>query len=237
MVTVLIAWLVSAVVILGLAKWLARVLNRSILIDSRGRYSLTHFQVIVWTVVVIALIMAMSAARLSAGLADGLGFAVPEQLLIAMGISLGAGATATAIKAGKNDTEPARIAASNNDDRPRFAQVFLLEEGDQADKVVDVTKFQNFLLGLVVVIGYVALMINTNWGHEVKDVTLPSFSGTLLTLLGISHAGYLAGKLPDQSGTPSGLTLDLKRNGATPGTAIAVSGSPSTYVPRNPAKP
>ena len=235
--TVLIAWLVSAVVILAFAAWLASVVKRSILIDSRGRYSLTHFQVVVWTVVVISLIMAMIAARVVAGIADALGFAIPEQLLIAMGISLGAGATATAIKAGKNDTEPARIAASNNDDRPRFAQVFLLEEGDQADKVVDVTKFQNFLLGLVVVIGYIVLMINTNWGKEVKDVTLPSFSGTLLTLLGISHAGYLAGKLPDQSGTPNGLTLDLKRNGATPVTAIAVSGSPSTYVPRNPAKP
>ena len=69
--------------------------------------------------------------------------------------------------------------------------------------------------------------------------SLPGFSGTLLVLLGISHAGYVAGKLPTPEGSPSGLTVALRQQGAVPVAKAAVAAAagappPPTYVPRNP---
>lgn len=235
-------WGVSAVVLIGAAAWLGSgILKRGktgILIDNRGRYSLTHFQVVLWTIVVLSLISGLFVARVIAGVGEALSFVIPEQLLIAMGISLGGAAASIAIKAGKDDTHPSRIAASNSEDRPRFAQVFLLEEGDFADRVVDVTKFQNFWLTLILVAAFVVLTFTVNMGKSVAQVVLPSFSGTLLTLLGISHAGYLVGKLPDKPGSPEGLSLALKRQGAVPAQArAALAGGGPTYTPRNPVRP
>jgi hypothetical protein len=246
MTAFMISWLVVAAVLVGAAILIgSRTLKKGIggiLIDDRGRYSLTHFQVVLWSLVVLSAVGGLFIARLTAGIVDALNFDVPQELLIVMGISLGGAATATAIKAGKNETHPSRIAASNSDDRPRFAQIFLLEEGDLADQVVDVTKFQNFWLTLIVIGAFIALTYASNKGHEVAAITLPAFSGTLLTLLGISHAGYLAGKLPDQAGTPSGLSLALLRQQAKPLSPPAVVGTtPSlvapSYVPRNPKRP
>ena len=78
--------------------------------------------------------------------------------------------------------------------------MFLLEEGDYADEVVDVTKFQNFGFTIVLVVAYVAMAIHTivDAKTAAKVTELPSFSGTFLVLLGISYAGYVGGKIPPQ---------------------------------------
>ena len=49
------------------------------------------------------------------------------------------------------------MSASNSQDRPRLMQVFLVEEGTMADKIVDVFKFQNFWITVVLVAAYVVL--------------------------------------------------------------------------------
>jgi len=103
--------------------------------------------------------------------------------------------------------------------------------------VIDVAKFQNFWITLILVVAYVAQTIKAfNDVTSPGDISaLPGFAGTFVTLLGISHAGYIAGKLPNRPGTPSGLTLQLRRQGAMPAppTATALAAAP-TYVPRNP---
>lgn len=237
--SVWLPWLLSAGVLVGAAIGLGhKVLHRGItgiLIDSRGRYSLTHFQVVLWTIVGLSLIAGLFVARWLAGINGALSFTIPEQLLAAMGISLGGASAATAIKAGKDNAHPMRVAASDTGDPPRFSQVFLVEEGDAADQAVDVTKFQNFWITLILVAAFVALTFSFNEGRQVTEVEIPSFSGTLLTLLGISHAGYLAGKLPDKAGVPRGLSLELRQRGALP---VGASGTPAlTYTPRNSPPP
>lgn len=86
--------------------------------------------------------------------------------------------------------------------RPRFRQVFLVEEGDQVDSLIDIAKFQNFWFTILAVVGYVALAI-----AEVADLddatelkSLPNFDAGLVALIAISHAGYLAAKIPDRKG-------------------------------------
>jgi hypothetical protein len=73
-----------------------------------------------------------------------------------------------------------------------------------ADKVIDVTKFQNFWITLILVGAYVVLAVATI--SSLSDIgqlmSLPGLSANLVSLLAISHAGYLAGKIPSPAGEP-----------------------------------
>ncbi len=75
--------------------------------------------------------------------------------------------------------------------------------------MIDITKFQNFVITIVLVVAYVALAIQTIVDADTAAAVaaLPGFSGTFLTLLGISHAGYVLGNLPPERGEPAGLTV------------------------------
>jgi hypothetical protein len=233
-------WIVSAVVMILLAGLLGQVVRKDrlgLLIDNRGRYSLTHLQVTLWTIVVLSLIFGVFVARVLSSVPNALDFTIPNELLLIMGISVGSAAAATVVKAGKDASRPASIAASNASDRPRLAQIFLLEEGEFADQVVDVTKYQGFWITVILLIAYTALAVAAIAAAGTPSAfnALPGFPEAFVTLLGVSHAGYLAGKIPDRPGTPPGLTLHLRRLGAVPGgPAVAAPPRIFSYQPRNP---
>ncbi len=213
MAWVLWGWVIAAALLLLFAAALGlRAINRGlfgILIDQRGRYSLTQVQLVLWSIVVLSLIAGVFWGRLAGGLAqNALNFTIPTNLLLVLGISVGSAAATTVIKAQKDSSTPDTIAASHPDlliSPPPFAQVFLVEEGAMADKVIDVTKFQNFWITLILVGAYVAQSVSYVLGlSAIADLTtLPDFSQNFVTLLGISHAGYIVGKIPNQAGTPA----------------------------------
>jgi hypothetical protein len=216
-------WGISAFLIVLLAGFLGTRTNLQggssvfgILIDGRGRYSLTHLQLVMWSIIIFSLVSGVFWGRLIHGVDNPLSFTIPENVLGLVGISVGSALTAGVVKASKDSTENgAKVAASGpiagqgKQDQPRFSQIFMLEEGENADRVIDVTKFQNFLITLILAVAYIALAINhISEAHNAGEVTsLPTFSGTFLILVGISHAGYVGGKLANQTGTPPGLTV------------------------------
>jgi hypothetical protein len=212
MVAILAWWGGSAVVLIALALLVGRVATRQLLgllIDSRGRYSLTHLQLSLWTIVILSLLAGVFFGRWQHNV-DPLGFSVPAAVLGLMGISVGSAITLTAAKGTKDTTRPANVAAAAPGPwQPSLLQIFLQEEGTYADQVVDITKFQNFVITIVLVLGYIGLAVHTITaaGEASKVTALPGFSGTFLILLGISHAGYLAGKLPSPGGQPAGLNV------------------------------
>lgn len=229
MTVVFLSWGASLLAIAALAGVLGRFVVPmvgwlGILIDQRGRYSLTHFQLVTWTIVVLSLISGVFWGRLLAGVKDPLSFAIPPEVLGLMGIALGSSVATTVAKGAKGTMAPERIAASGADP-PRLAQIFLLEEGGFADRAVDVTKFQNFVITLILAVAYSALSVHSILdARTVENISaLPGFAGTFLTLLGISHAAYVTGKLPNQAGTPPGLTManrvGLSSNTMPPGVA------------------
>lgn len=216
-------WIGSAIACLLLALFLGlRVLPRKswfgILIDMRGRCSLAHFQLFLWSVVILSLIAGVAFGRLIHGVNDPLDFKIPGEVLGLLGISIGSAATATAIKAtkdvtgasklatlstGANGTLPSGIAAKGSDAYPpRLAQIFLLEEGQYADQAIDIGKYQNFIFTVVLVVAYVALSVHAISKQGGAISALPSFSDTFLVLVGISQAGYIANKIPNQAGIP-----------------------------------
>lgn len=211
---VFVAWAGSAAVLVFVAMLLGRAIRSTVLgalIDDRGRYSLTHLQLVLWTVVILSLIAGVAVGRVVGGLGkDSLGFGIPNELLLVLGISAGSAAASTVVKAQKDTSSPARVSASAASDPPRFMQVFLVEEGAMSDKVVDVSKFQNFWITVILIVAYIATAISTISGlAKIADLTvLPGFSATFVTLLGISHAAYIGGKLPNRAGEPVGLSVD-----------------------------
>jgi hypothetical protein len=73
----------------------------------------------------------------------------------------------------------------------RFADLF---QGDEIGNAahLDLGKVQMFFFTIIIVIAYGAALASIFGGEKIKE--LPKLSSGLVTLLGISHAGYLANK-------------------------------------------
>ncbi|HEX2253220.1 MAG TPA: hypothetical protein VHQ65_08130 [Thermoanaerobaculia bacterium] len=204
---------------LGRRAWFA------VLIDERERYSLNRLQVVLWTVLILSTFLALLVSGLGDPVARAAAFDIPPNLLILMGISAGTAAMAGAVKDGKNTTRPHKVSGSAAflatarqaapapaaemaagvapaeaamaaapapmAAGPHFSQVVLEEEGQNAGQIVSVTKFQNLLFTFAVAAAYLAVLFETG--------TYPVFSDQVLWLLGISHAGYVGGKVPDKA--------------------------------------
>ena len=194
-------WIFSLFVLIVFAMLIGRAAPTEsvlgVLVDSRGRYSLTHFQVVTWTIVILSSLVGALIA--SGWTVDQL--KLSPELLGLMGISAGSGVLATGVKAAKDSAEKARVARFGveglelSDGNKRtigrsLSQVWLLEEGDQADQVIDVTKFQNFVFTIIAVFFYVTLAC--------KQGKIPELPEDVVWLIGISHAGYVGGKAPDK---------------------------------------
>jgi hypothetical protein len=213
MAAILISWAISAVVLLllaGFLGWKVTGWPSGILIDSRGRYSLTHLQLTLWTILILSLISGVFFGRLAHGVANPLDFTIPPEVLGLLGISAGSAVITTAAKAQMNTTRSNSIAASGLGPwRPSLMQIVEQEEGQYADQVIDLTKFQGFTITIVLVIAYAALSVNAI--HDAKTAaafsSLPKLAGTFLVFLAISQGTYVLGKLPAQTGTPAGLTV------------------------------
>jgi hypothetical protein len=205
-------WALSAVTILSLGLLVGLLVTRrglGVLIDFRGRYSLTHLQLSLWTVVISSLVSGIFFGRWQHNV-PALGFSIPAAVLVLLGISVGSTVTVTAAKIAKNATSPDNVAASGLGSwQPRLIQILLREEDTYADQVVDITKLQNFLITVVVLLVYIGFSVHAITSASVasKVTALPGINGTFVVLLLISHIGYLAGKLPSPDGEPTVLTV------------------------------
>ena len=232
---VLTAWAVSAAVLVLAAGVIGHEVGGSpfaVLIDRRGRYSLSQLQIVVWTLVVVSLLSGLMWGRLLTGSPDPLDIRIPDELLALLGVNVVSTVSAAAIKAGKDRYHPAKVAAGS---APRFAQVFMPEEGAGADSGIDAAKFQSFWVSVLLVVGYVALAAATiGRAASVDQLTaLPAMSGTLVTLLGLSHAGYLAGKLPLAAGEPEGSTVASTQTEAREAKEAKAAAAPATTRARS----
>jgi hypothetical protein len=166
-----------------------------ILIDNRGRFSLTNFQVVIWSLVLLSLLAAVFIDRLLngglAGLPTAMNITVPTSLLVLAGISGGSAVIATAVKA-------AKFGKVDLNTSPQFRQIFMAEEGDNTDQTIDVTKFQGFFFTVIAVIAYIALASSQLASAKAPLDSLPDIGQGVTWLIGISHAAYLGAKIPDK---------------------------------------
>lgn len=217
--TFYLSWAISAFILLLLVAWvgykaefeaLAKKHTISgVLIDVRERYSLNRLQLVMWTVLILSTFLGLLFSNLISDPSKAL--AIPSQLLGLMGISVASATVAGAVKDYKNATRPDKIAGGEGflktsktrasvtsttqetatGQAPSFVQVFLEEEGSLGEnRVISVTKFQNFVFTLALGVIYVVLAVKAG-GYPVLDEKV-------LWLIGISHTGYIGGKLPNK---------------------------------------
>jgi hypothetical protein len=207
-------WAVSGAVLVIFAALIGRATGYGvvgILIDNRGRYSLNRLQLVIWTLLVLSTLLGLffSSGYTKAGIDAA--FTIPQTLLVLMGISVGSATVAGAVKSNKDLTGNVQTAGILPPTaalakaavakgavgpvlvKPHFAQIFLEEEGSQIDNVIDVSKFQNFFFTLALAVTFVVLVANSD------PHAYPQFSEQVLWLLGLSHAGYVGGKLPTKA--------------------------------------
>ena len=192
----------------------------ALLISERNLMSLSRFQALVWTVVVMGGYLTMTLARVKANGQSAVGVTIPQELWLAMGIAttslLGTPLVLGAKRARSPDEKlvqntSAQLAEAPSDiDAHRqgvlYANAHLTDarmadmfQGDEVGNTahIDLAKVQMFYFTLIAATGYfmdVAMAVMRG-SHD----ALPELSQGMLALLAISHGGYLLGKTGDHS--------------------------------------
>jgi len=198
--------------------WLLNGRPAGAFIDNRNRLSLSKLQAAAWTVVVLAGFATAAAFNIGAAMyADSsitaLAITIPNELLLAMGISatsLVATPALLTIKSREPVAEGAIDSAkdklgvelSNNGKlalRPSSAEASWsdLVTGEEVGNVAspDLGKIQQAAITLLLLGCYIAYVYAALAGSQETIHSLPTLDKSFVWLLGISHASYLAYKV------------------------------------------
>jgi len=163
-----------------------------VLIDRYNRITLAHFQILLWTLLVVAAYSAAMFTNLMAGSAgtNALDVTIPPELWLAMGISAGSFTTSKVIKLKIPDR---KIADKTDPGDARWIDMFNsdVSEGSGA---IDLSKLQMFLFTAILVAGYGTTVANQLFNATGPIDELPTLSNAFITLLLISNGTYLARK-------------------------------------------
>jgi hypothetical protein len=237
-----------------------------ILWSTRNTYSLSRLQITLWTLLVFSALAAACACRAyglftEAGgpgtLATAMGIHIPNALLAAMGISVASAAASPAILSMKSqgaapsqtDMQTAakrfggdvfavgRVMVRPDDCPPLVKDLFRSDDAAAAG-TVDVGKVQQFIVTLLLLSVYFAMLLQMFWSGQAPDLAdpkakgvtaLPPLSDGFVWLMGVSHAGYLAYKAAPASAAAPGGAPGARTEGTT---AADVSTLPRPQPPR-----
>ena len=197
-----------------------------ILINERKLMSLSRFQMVVWTIIILSAYITMVLVRIKEGIADPLAIQMDWQVYALMGISTTSLVGTPLINSTKTTKDPAdEVAQKTADAVPgesvdavknnsegilygnadvKDARLTDMFEGDELNNtwLIDLSKVQMFFFTLVAALSYGILLFNTikNKGPDGLG-SFPKISEGMLAILGISHGGYLASKGTDHTPT------------------------------------
>jgi hypothetical protein len=147
-----------------------------------GAYSVSRFQVWLWTAVII-----FSYAFLF--FTAGPNVEIPDSVLALMGISVGSITVATSIAVGRSRTDVARPADDNATPNLSWLASMLSEDGEPSPM-----RLQMFVWTIAVVVFFVWRVFATGSLWDVPT--------SVLALMGISHGGYLVDKSSQKGMAP-----------------------------------
>ena len=211
----LLMMLIIFVFVLFLGKWICgRPLG--ILVTDRNLMSLSRFQMILWTLLILSAYLTMALQRIHAGVAGPLNIALDTKLWALMGISTASlvgspllleskktqdPAEATIDKAAQvlkedkstiDNTRQGKLYSNVDAKEARFTDIF---QGDEVGNTayIDPAKLQMFFFTLIVAVTYGYQIFHALYTAP-ANLTMPPVSSGMVALLGISHAGYLGSK-------------------------------------------
>ena len=218
---------VLALVVLLFGQWSCRR-PLGVLIDYRNLMSLARFQSILWTIIVLTGFLAMVALRLRFPIPgkSAMDVGIPWELWALMGISTTSLVGAPLILEGKLDKIPTADAMDKasltlHQSAPSLADVSSMGtlyrnaslqdaritdmlQGDEIMNItyLDMAKVQMLLFTIVGALVYCGVLYRSLTDPAPANLAqMPTLSQGMVTLLGISHAGYLGSKTVNQ--TPS----------------------------------
>lgn len=188
--------------------------------DERGRWSLSRAQSLVWLWLLVPTYWTIAMSRLLADVADPLTVGMDENLWALLGISAASLVASPLILARKQATAPGLVDTPRELGRttPGWRDLVRGEDTGNSD-VVDLGRLQLIVFTAVAVALYFASCWHTLAAVAPPELAFPALSRDLVTLLGISHAAYLANKNVDRIDP-----LSLMRRRAHVNTASRVVG-------------
>jgi hypothetical protein len=219
---------VMALMLVFVATLGARKCGRfdGILINERNLISLTRFQTVLWTVIILSAFLIDAVARISSKVPNALDISLDKTLWGLLGISTASLVGSPLLQSTKKTQEPdpkevqkaekvlgeddiqekaqGVLYANKSVNDAAFSDIF---EGDEVANAayIDVAKVQMFFFTIVAAFSYGIEL--TNWVNGINQATakyaiaFPLVSGGLVAILGISHAGFLASKSTTQTVT------------------------------------
>jgi hypothetical protein len=168
-------------------------LARGVLIDERHRITLGRLQMLLWTILVLSAYMAAALANIGRGVSSPLNVDIPSELWLTMGISTASLIAAPAALQYKEKRHGNTLHHWEHESESRFSDLFRGEEIADREHL-DLGKVQMFLFTVVLILGY-GLAVGDMLDNATGPFTaLPAVDEGVVTLLAISHAGYLTRK-------------------------------------------
>lgn len=185
-----------------------------VLIGANPRLSLSKMQQYCWTILVLSLFGVTSAFLLGTTGGEVSSPTCPWQIWALLGIAIGTPPLSGLIITMKEGQEPPPNAKANlaQDNIAHIGRIAVahgwslldLFRGEEVtnDGEVDVSRFQQVIVTIVLIIIFVAmtgqlisnLAAGTDWAAWALNSSHPKLSDSFLMLLGLSHAGYLVVK-------------------------------------------
>jgi hypothetical protein len=214
---------VMAIYFLFLGRWISgRPLG--VLVNERNLMSLSRFQMVAWTVLLLSAFLAIALKRLYVLSVNPhalpINIAMDWHLWALMGISATSLVGTPLILSTKSTQDPApkavdKAASALNETVAEIqknsvgtlysnksivdASLVDMFQGDEIGNTayVDISKVQMFYFTIVAIVAYsYAVYSSMNSIYAQEGFTMPRPSDALIVLLGISHATYLTSKVP-----------------------------------------
>ena len=223
------SWLLTLGLLVVLCIYLGWVISGrplGILVGSRNLMSLSRFQMVAWTIVILSAFLTIAFRRILGGVANPLDIVIDQHLWALLGISTASLVGTPLIlqnKTGK-DTDQATVAktaiatgetAQQVDDNRQGnlyanpsitdARVTDMFEGDEVGNTayIDIAKVQMFLFTIIIIVAFCyqvyGMLCDFCKTGNIAALVMPVLSPGLIALLGISHAGYLGSKTADHT--------------------------------------
>jgi len=172
-----------------------------ILVDARNRVTLSNFQLVTWTLVVITAWGGAFLTNLLAGKSPNaaLNVSVPQELWAALGVSGASYVGAKAISAPQK--VKGMLHRRDSAQHASWADLFTSDLDAEAGHT-DISKVQMFLFTVVLAIGYMGAVVNMLLNPTTPITALPPLNTAFVVVLAISHGGYLGRKATGNIGAP-----------------------------------
>jgi hypothetical protein len=207
----LLIWIVIIVLLLTLALTIGHGTTNQwigLLIDERNKISLSRFQMLLWTIIILSAFLCIAMLNVHTNPLSALAINVPVELWALMGIST------TSLVGSPVAMSVKRDQLTSNDSRAsaRWSDMFMGEEYANQGRL-DVGKVQMFYFTIILAVAYVGALAVLFINSSITLNSFPSLNEGLVTLLGISHAGYLINKTVPRVGNTNATDDNLQTDG------------------------